>query len=1672
MIKHLFITIFLFCGLLKLSAQQYGNEWINYNQQHFRINIPKNGLYRIDSTTLVNAGVPINGMDPRNFQLFIKGQEQYLYINGENDGVFNTADYIEFYAEKNDGRFDSLAYTNIARLPNPYVALFNDTSYAFLTWNTSINNKRVTVETDLNFSGYMPTNYFYSEKVMAGNSYYSLGETFTSNISDPRYVTAEGYGFVMAKGQTIQTNFGNLNIYQSSSLPVYLKTSYSGSSQNFLSNGYDHQLKLDYLDNTSSYTTLNDTTFTGYKQFLIEKQITSDKLQNSSIVRLTSVNNPFFSSINNYTNLHYLYLKYPELPNFLGASEKIFFIDDNTSLPKTHIDIQNVNMASGSVILYDLTNHKYISTSISGSNIKALIPNSGSQKKCFLTISSNTINVSSLAPVNQNGYFVDYKTSNPDSAYLIISHKGLQTAAINYKIHREGIIGGGNHVILAYIDELYDQFAYGNKKNPLAIKNFCKYLSDSLVVPPKYLLLLGKSIKNDQVRTNATYWNASELPTMGIPASDNLLTCGIHGANSATPFIPVGRVSAKNNTEAGWYLNKVISHESNLPNHDEWRKRVLHFSGGYDPGQQFLFQTYLNFYKGIITDTLYGGQVFTFKKNSTAPIQINVSDSVKQLIDEGASIITFFGHASLYGFDQAIDDPTAYSNKDKYPLLIANSCYSGDVHSLGANSTSEAFTLIQDKGTIGFIASSSTGLVNTLYFYSSELYRSIAYERYYLGIGDAIKNSCYKNSLFSNQLQEITGLEMTLEGDPYIRLNAFAKPDYQVENSSVFFNTTNYVDSIGINVKIKNLGKAIVDTFVVRIQRYFPSGDTISFLKKFKAPYNSDTLSFYISKDFENGIGLNHFKVFIDYYNEISELSENNNSTGIIDLFIPGGDVIPIYPYNYAIIPNTPQITLKASTADPFAPNANYKIQLDTNDTFINPINSTIVTSTGGVIEWTVNLPYADSTVYFWRITKDSVSPIDITRWRESSFQVIGVKTGWAQAHFHQFKNDSYQFIQYQKPQRQFQFFNDYLSLKCQNGFSNVLAFSDIQYSLNNSVKATWHFAFNGWTIAVFDNITGQPWTTRINGTSGYASPYNNCLAFANQDFWAYDFGPNTYCGTPTATWQTDLTYLISQVPDSAYVLAYSSDAHGAQTYNTAMYNAFESFGSAAIHTTLDTVPMIIFGKKGRPSGTAQEVTGTNSKSIINLEDSMITRWNSGHILSEIIGPSAKWNSLHWKYTGFSGLNNDTIVLKIIRINQNGQADTVPTIALTNTTFDLYNLDTHIDANTYPYIQLVALMKDNVTHNAPQLKKWQVIYEPAPECAINPLKGYTLTNDSLSEGDKLNIKLPIENIGAVPFTDSLLVTYWIEDNSGIPHQLPQKLKLKPFVPAQVIMDTISFNSYQYPGLNYLWVDVNPPGHIKYQNEQYHFNNIARIPFKVNSDKINPLLDVTFDGAHILNGDIISAKPHVLVTLKDENKFLALNDTSNFAVFIKYPDQAAEKRLYFANALQFTPAQLPNNSCKIEWKPELAIDGKYTMIVQATDRSKNVSGSVDYSIQFEIETKQTITEVLNYPNPFSTSTRFVFTLTGSEVPDVFIIQIMTITGKVVREITKNELGNIRIGRNITQYAWDGKDEFGDKLGNGVYLYRVITRHNGEAIEKRQTDADSFFKKGIGKLVIMR
>jgi hypothetical protein len=352
--------------------------------------------------------------------------------------------------------------------------------------------------------------------------------------------------------------------------------------------------------------------------------------------------------------------------------------------------------------------------------------------------------------------------------------------------------------------------------------------------------------------------------------------------------------------------------------------------------------------------------------------------------------------------------------------------------------------------------------------------------------------------------------------------------------------------------------------------------------------------------------------------------------------------------------------------------------------------------------------------------------------------------------------------------------------------------------------------------------------------------------------------------------------------------------------------------------------------------------------------------------------------------------------------------------------------------------------------------------------------------DTLLEGQEVKFAVDVRNISEYPM-DSLLISYWIEDVNRVKHFIPYA-RQDSLRTSDVIRDTITFSTVGYGGINSLWMEVNPYINgtlVTDQLEQFHFNNLLQVPFYVDGDDVNPILDVTFDGVHILNGDIVSPESELLISLKDDNPYLVMNDISDttlFGIYLTDPN-GIQKRIPFVDGngntvMQWIPAEAQHKRFKIIYPALFELDGKYTLLVQGSDRSGNLSGDLEYRITFEVIHESSITYMMNYPNPFSTSTKFVFTLTGSEVPDEMIIQVMTVTGKVVREITEDEFGPMHIGRNISEFSWNGTDEFGDPLANGVYLYRVLTQINGEDIKHRESGADSHFKKEFGKMYIMR
>ncbi len=1649
------IAVLLLWLVLPVSifAKPMGNEWINYTQQYYKIPISEDGVYRLDYNVLVAAGVPVGTFDPRSFQIFARGEEQPIYVRNESTGLFQPGDYIEFYAKSNDGWFDMHLYSKPENQPNINYSLFTDTATYYLTWNNLLSNKRYTIETDTDFSGYNPSSFFWHYSREDYTSRYFAGETNNYGVTDPEFTVSQGwFDQRFGQGSTRTKNIPTSNVYIDGpaaeiELAVVGASDYKPLNPN-------HHMQIEFAN------VQIDTLYKGYKLLRLNNEVPPSSLNSPST--------PFkFSSIDlgatSWNTIAYISVKYPHTYN-LGGSDNRLMIIPPSSGAKTYLEINNFSTDSRNTPwIWDLSSNSKIQVVEENEIFKALIPNPTQERKCYLASESQIINIDNIKPVNEAssnpGVFRNFTSpDNFNSDFLLITHNSLMEEAVHYKEYRNTT---GYKVLLVDEEELYDQFSYGIRKHPSALRNFARYLIESYDSPPRKLFLVGKAYKARDYRNSQTLFNNTKVPSFGDPPSDNLITAGITD-NLYAPAIPTGRLSAKNSSHVALYLDKIIQYESAQQNAEEWMKNVLHFGGGSSLGEQNVLAGYLRQYQNILEDTLMGAYVRTFLKSSTDPIQINRSDSLKQIINNGVSMMTFFGHAAGIGFDISIDNPAEYNNYGKYPFLVANSCFAGDLFDRSGTSSSEEFVLIENKGTIGYLASTSASGAFELNLFSNSLFRNISSKYYGKPIGKSIRETI-KTIQSSNIYIKNVCLLNVLHGDPALKINSQPKPDYMITPERIFFTpkkVSTELDTFKVNVIATNIGKATQDSIVVELARTLPDGATEVSVKRVAAPFYKDTIVFSYGVDRERGIGVNRFTATLDSYNEIDELSKLNN-TATTTLLIRSADILPVYPYRYAIVPDA-RITLKASTGDPFLDELTYVFEIDTTKTFTNPLRQK-VTQSGGVVKWQPPLSLKDSTVYFWRVSPDSIYN-DSFSWRSSSFQYIDGRRGWSQAHFDQFDNNTYQYIYHNTDKRQWDFINNVISIQAQTGVYPLIPWND-QYIKRNGVivevsSCLGHHG-NGIYFAVFDPVSGENWVSINQG--------DNLGEYENYHCRTRPYGTFDYYST-SELWRNRMEAFLDTIPEGHYVLGVNHSNNYAESFSESLYQAFESIGSGNIRNLDNNRPYLIFGKKGMPHGSANEVIGGSIESIIQLNDSIITDWNEGFIKSEVIGPAKKWNSLHWEQKSLDNLDTDSVWLNVIGINKQGVGETL-LYNLPPDSSSVYNLHEQIDANEHPYLQLAVYMRDDSLHTPAQMQKWQVLYEGSPETAINPSKHFVFESDTINEGDQLLFSTAIHNISDYDM-DSLLVNYWVMDNNRKMHPVDYR-RQKPHLSGDIFIDTVKVDTRNFSGFNTFWIEVNPNND---QPEQYHFNNIGLLGFYVKRDKTNPMLEVTFDGVHILDGDIVSANPMIQVRLRDENPFLLLDDTSYVKVFLQTPLQSEPQRVFFREQgrenMRFTPATDSDNQCKVLFNPELVEDGVYLLLVQAMDASMNESGKEDFSISFEVINKSTITEVLNYPNPFSTSTRFVFTLTGSEIPTYFKIQIMTITGRVVREIDMDELGPINIGRNITQYAWDGTDQYGQRLANGVYLYRVITRLDSDMIELNSTEASKYFHKGFGKMYIIR
>lgn len=216
-----------------------------------------------------------------------------------------------------------------------------------------------------------------------------------------------------------------------------------------------------------------------------------------------------------------------------------------------------------------------------------------------------------------------------------------------------------------------------------------------------------------------------------------------------------------------------------------------------------------------------------------------------------------------------------------------------------------------------------------------------------------------------------------------------------------------------------------------------------------------------------------------------------------------------------------------------------------------------------------------------------------------------------------------------------------------------------------------------------------------------------------------------------------------------------------------------------------------------------------------------------------------------------------------------------------------------------------------------------------------------------------------------------------------------------------------------------------------------------------TDNAGPEIKPFLNDETFVNGGLSDQRPLLLLKLSDSSginttgagighDIIVFIDNDNNNYFILNDFYQSDLNTYQTGEVRF---QLP------EFEP-----GPHSLKIKAWDVLNNSSEVVlDFLVANDAEL--TLSHVLNYPNPFTTSTFFWFEHNQPGVDLSVNIQIFTIGGQLIKAIQKtiNSPGN-----RSSEIEWNGKDDFGDKVGRGVYFYKLSVTSPGrkkkECIEK--------------------
>jgi hypothetical protein len=730
----------------------------------FKVSTSSEGVYKISYSDLQSYGINPSSIDPRNIKIYGNGggmldqannapktedlQELAIKVVGENDGVFNTSDYILFYGQAPDKWSYDYSQQSYSHEKN----LYSDNVFYFITVGTT-NGKRITTQNSstspITHTSTKYDNLIFHELdtvnlIQSGRNWF--GEIFDTQLS-------YSYNF----------NISNLDLSSSSTVNTFVVArSPVASEVEVNSNGNTSTIPITSV-NLSCY---------------------SCKYANlgSSSMNFTpsSTNIPLTLTFNKPDALSKAWLDYFELitRNNLSKNNDQMIFRDQENIGFGNVTKFQINNTLSSDFVWEITKHNNVleqnKTFTTGTT--EFVVSTDSLREFIVFDLANLLSPTFVSQVsNQNLHAM----TAPEM--VIVTHPNFVTEAntlANFHLTNDGII---TEVVTT--EQVYNEFSSG-AQDITAINDFMENLYHQTSSSLKYLLLFGDGSYDYKNRiipnTNyvPTYQTENSIDIVGSITSDDYfgLLDSNEGTWNGTEYldISIGRLPVKNNQEAIAIVNKIIDYKTNTTSFDAWRKSIT-FIGDDEDGNVHMSQA--NILSDLVetsscqhvVEKIYLDE-FQQVVNGTQQSYPEVEQKIVNSFRRGSLIINYTGHGgnNQLAHENILNVNSLDTlNNSNYPLLILATSENTRYDNPAFTSFGEQFLLKPNAGSIASF--STTRLVySTPNFYLNQSVYNTIFNKVngkYKTLGEVFKEVKNLNASNSNNRN------FTLLGDPALTLN-------------------------------------------------------------------------------------------------------------------------------------------------------------------------------------------------------------------------------------------------------------------------------------------------------------------------------------------------------------------------------------------------------------------------------------------------------------------------------------------------------------------------------------------------------------------------------------------------------------------------------------------------------------------------------------------------------------------------------------------------------------------------------------------------------------------------------------------------------------------------------------------------------------------------------------